>query len=864
MKKTAFLSLIILSSSLILLAQKNLIKPQNSYKDEKGILRWDGSNVEIYGFGVNYTVPFAHAYRSAKKLGIDPKEAIMNDVYHFNRLGFDLYRVHVWDTEISDSLGNLLQNEHLDTFDFLINELKKNDINYVLTPIAFWGNGWPEPDEKTPGFSHKYGKGNCLTNPEAIKAQQNYLEQFMNHKNPYTGISYKEDPSLIAMEISNEPHHRGEGEVVTAFVKSMVDAIRKTETSKPIFYNVSHAVQFMEDYFKAGIQGGTFQWYPTGLGYQQELPGNFLPNVDDYHIPFDPVIKKYGGAKYVYEFDAADINKSYIYPAMARSFREAGIQLATHFAYDPTFLAYANTEYNTHYMNLSYTPQKALSLMIAGEVFHHLPLGVDQGVYPENKTFGDFKVSYEEDLAEYNTDKTLIYTSTTTSTPNEEKKLNKIAGFGSSSVVKYTGKGAYFLDKISNGVWRLEVMPDAIQVDNPYGRNSLKKTVTVIKWAEHTLTVKLTDLGNEFTVTAINKNNNFTPEISKNKFSIKPGVYMLTKSSVKKKWSPSDKFKTHQLMSFYAPESTVNKTWLKHTPLLEASENIGSTIKVQCVSDKEISEIHVFANNPSGWFDFALSEVEPYIFSGMIPAKRMVPGYLNYQLEVRFADGSSRTYPADKVGKPFDWDFYDRTPYKLRVVNKDLPITLFEASKDANLVVKPWRNTLSLVPGSEVDEDEYQIRLDKIFELDNENLNAKPIYDYTLDHFVFENIEGRKSELSSRSTLVVKGRGLDGKNQKVQIALVMKDGSSYGTIIEFAPKIREYRIKLDQLHPVKTVTEPRPYPSFLPYYFQHKNNSSFNLNNLERIQISIGPGLEENELEEKQGVGLVRVWLIDN
>ena len=61
--------------------------------------------------------------------------------------------------------GNLLENEHLDAFDYLLNELKKRDINFVITPIAYWGNGWPEPDEDTPGFSNKYGKEKSLDQP---------------------------------------------------------------------------------------------------------------------------------------------------------------------------------------------------------------------------------------------------------------------------------------------------------------------------------------------------------------------------------------------------------------------------------------------------------------------------------------------------------------------------------------------------------------------------------------------------------------------------------------------------------------------------------------------------------------------------
>src|SRR5688500_14912908 len=134
------------------LAQKQS-KPDQLFVDKKGMLRWKSNKKEAAFFGVNYTVPFAYGYRSHKRLGIDLKKAIDNDVYHMARLGLDAFRVHVWDTEITDSTGNLLENEHLDLYDYLLNKLKQRNIKIMLTPIAFWGSGYPEPDPKTPGFS---------------------------------------------------------------------------------------------------------------------------------------------------------------------------------------------------------------------------------------------------------------------------------------------------------------------------------------------------------------------------------------------------------------------------------------------------------------------------------------------------------------------------------------------------------------------------------------------------------------------------------------------------------------------------------------------------------------------------------------
>src|SRR6187551_1734568 len=188
------ISIFLLAFTAEVFAQKN----NDVYVDKNGVMRWGNSKEEVHGFGVNYTAMFAHAYRTAKRQNISPKDAIDNDVYHFARLGFDAYRVHVWDTEISDSLGNLIDNDHLQLFDYMLKKMKDRGMKFILTPIAFWGNGYPEPDEKTPGFSRKYGKANCLTNDDAIKAQEKYLFQFLNHVNPHTGVAYKDDPDIIA------------------------------------------------------------------------------------------------------------------------------------------------------------------------------------------------------------------------------------------------------------------------------------------------------------------------------------------------------------------------------------------------------------------------------------------------------------------------------------------------------------------------------------------------------------------------------------------------------------------------------------------------------------------------------------------
>lgn len=835
-------------------------KSENVFVDKNGIMRWSKSKEEVHGFGVNYTVPFAHAYRSAKKMGIDPQKVIDDDVYHFARLGFDAYRVHVWDTEISDTVGNLLNNDHLKLFDYMLKKMKERGMKFILTPIAYWGNGYPEREEDTPGFAHKYGKDNCLTNEDAIKAQETYLFQFLNHVNPYTGVAYKDDPDIVAFEICNEPHHREPPAKVTAFIARLVKSMRNTGCKKPILYNISHGIHLVDAYFDAGIQGGTFQWYPTGLGAQEELGGNLLPNVDRYAIPFadNPRFKK--GAKIVYEFDAADVGRSYIYPAIARSFRTAGIQWATHFAYDPTFLAYANTEYNTHYMNLVYAPQKALSLKIASEVFHNIPVYKSFGAYPADTLFDSFHVSYKKDLAEMMTEKKFIYTNNTDRQPSSPGKLEEIAGFGNSAVVKYEGRGAYFLDRIANGVWRLEVMPDAVWVKDPFGRNSLNRKVAVVNWHAWPMTIDLPDLGEGYAITTLNEGNTWQAVVDGKSITIMPGTYLLVRKGVTTNLKGSDHWKNITLNDFAAPETTVDKTYVLHSPDHEISDGESYTIKAIAVSanDPQSVEVSVFAGfRPR---TFKMERTSDYNYVVTLPQELIREGILRYYITVN-ERGTSHTFPSGVAGSPGDWDFGRQDAYEVNILPKHSPVYIFNAMTDHDRLSRVWSRTQSLVPVADPGKAELQVNVEKLFTADPENKNAEQINDYSMRFFFGKKVQGRRNDLNQAKNIIFHGHALNNEPCKIQLALITKDAVAYGGVVTIDVKQGDYVLPLSDLKEVKLVTLPRPYPTFLPYYFKGNEGRKFDMKDVETLQISIGPGIPQSELENKQGIALESIRL---
>jgi hypothetical protein len=270
----------------------------------------------------------------------------------------------------------------------LITKLKERNIKIILTPIAYWGNAYPEPTNTGRGFSSIYDKRAAYTNPRAIRAQENYLGQFLNHPNQYSGLLNRQDPSIIAYEVCNEPNYHLPLAPVLSFANRMVAAMRATGLKKPIFYNIAESPAVHDAILDANVQGFSFQWYPEGLVTGHELKGNLLPYVDHYPLPYKGDKRFDNKAKMVYEFESADVLQPIMYPFMAKSFREAGFQWATQFAYDPMGIAAFNTEYQTHYLNLAYTPAKALSLLVASRVFHETKRGQSFGRYPADTVFG--------------------------------------------------------------------------------------------------------------------------------------------------------------------------------------------------------------------------------------------------------------------------------------------------------------------------------------------------------------------------------------------------------------------------------------------------------------------------------------------
>jgi len=818
-----FLTFFWLSKTFAQNVKQNLV-----YVDNKGVLRYTTTKKEAAFFGLNYTVPFAYGYRSHKALNVELEKAIDADVNHMWRLGLDAFRVHVWDVEICDSLGNLLQNEHLRLFDYLLFKLKQHNIKILITPIAFWGNGYPEPDVRTNGFSYVYTKGGSVVREEAFKAQENYLKQFFTHVNPYTKQTYRDDPDVIAMEINNEPHHSGPKERTTEYVNRMTAAVKSTGWTKPIFYNISESPSYADAVVKANVHGHSFQWYPTGLVANREQRGNFLPNVDRYHIPFDTIPAFRNRAKMVYEFDAGDVMQPIMYPAMARSYRTAGFQWATQFAYDPLLTAYGNTEYQTHYLNLIYTPAKAISLLIAAKAFHQLPLGKNWGTYPADTLFDVFRVSYKEQLSEMNTEEEFYHTSSTTSQPKNAARLKRIAGVGSSPIVQYEGTGAYFLDKAANGVWRLEILPDAIVVRDPFEKASPKKEVTKIHWRANRMKLLLPEMANGFIITGAT--NDYKGDWSSDGNYFTPGIYFISDPK-----GPYPGYKTSGV-EYYAPPSSVTEPIAIHQPLAEVASSksfiIRSTIAGIDTADKVSIEIR---NSSNKWKTVPAKRISGYEYSAEVPVDMVTPGLLNYRIMVRRENGDTYTFPGGFKGAPYAWDEWRNESWQTFVAQENSPLEVFSPTTDRSAVMlynPAWRNnTFEYVSTTEPRQ--------LVIKATMSRPSGSEVIGW--QYFFADKTSGRKEELSTFTKLVVKARSTSETTAK--LALITANADAFAARLSLKPEWQIIEVPLSSLRKDAYLLLPRPYPGFQPLYFKTQGNNSFNLPETEKLEVTFGEGL---------------------
>ena len=823
------------------------------YLDRQGVIRWKDNDHEVALFGANYTLPSASDYRAAGYVTQDRKKLIDEDMAHFARMGWDALRLALWgDWENTDRAGNLIVNDHLDLADYLIAKARERGIYILLSPIQTYNAGWPDAlqDTTRPGFSKYFDRGLLGTDPEAIAAQANYLRQILEHVNPYTGTALKNEPSILFIELINEPwHHPDDLEGSVKYIDTLTDAVRSTGCDRLIFYNVSQDFRIAEAIRKSKAQGVAFGWYPTGLNSGRELQGNYLRTVDAYDSM--RVARLDGLPRIVYEFDSADLTVGYMLPAMARTFRSVGAQYVAMFSYDMLQTAARNLGWQTHYLNLVYTPRKAMSAIIAAEAMRRLPRLQDYGAYPRNTSFGDFRVSYDDNSSQLVAADAFVYAGTTQTAPPHPDRLTRIAGYGSSPVIQYEGEGVYFLDKVRDGVWRLEVYPDAVPVANPFEMQSPDKIVTRAIHRSWPMQIRLSELGSSFGVqpvetngpaTSISISNSNSAVAENGRLVVTPGVYVLSGAG----HVDPNSLPTHVgrlgFDEYHAPkpDSLSVRVTLTAVPEYVTGRPVDIVARVVDTTPADSVTLSIRPAGAGFFRRYHMTHARGYDYRVRIPSDSLREGPYEYAITVSQGE-SAVTFPEQVDKRTWDWDYSGHEYWKATVVSAETPLRLFKPADDVPRLAFSRigdairRGIFRVVPSDVTGEP--------VFHLELPAVDGRAPDDYTASLVIKDRMGARHDAISAATSLRVRLRTL-GPAQMLHITLVEKDGTSWSAAVAADTTWSERSIPFADFQLARGVMLPQGFPGVWNYWMgpaQGRGGSGERVrpHNVEHLQLSL-------------------------
>jgi hypothetical protein len=476
-----------------------------------GILRYpDGKEVALWG--VNYYPQSWEQYESLRRLGVDPRRSIDEDLEDFVQTGINIIRIHVFDTEISDANGNLVLNDHLNVLDYLVAQCDRKGIYLMLTTMAWWISPSAIPDS----FSRNIPKEALSMWPATWPIQANYIRQFLTHTNPYTGRRLVDEPCLVLFEVLNEPAYFTYRDVVSGqpnlpgettvdalsrgidgireayrdlitgpewrnpvtfawfryqtlhrYINTMIEAIRSTGAKQPIAYSsfYVHEPEIAQAVADSHCDALTVGAYPGGLSNSLNDNENLLGwvwNNGDAPDLLNALDARFAAkARLVYEFDAACMIRQVImYPYLGQFWRNLGVQVACQFQYDAKALAAYNWAWPPHYLNLWHTPEKMVSFLIGAEVFRRLPRGMNFELPPDDEVFPPGAVSFHRNAALLCADDCYMQARPTDWRPMHlPEDPTHVMSVGSCPYFEYEGNGVVDF-KAAGNVATLQIYPD--------------------------------------------------------------------------------------------------------------------------------------------------------------------------------------------------------------------------------------------------------------------------------------------------------------------------------------------------------------------------------------------------------------------
>ncbi|HSL87364.1 MAG TPA: hypothetical protein VK861_10555, partial [Bacteroidales bacterium] len=336
-------------------------------------------------------------------------------------------------------------------------------------------------------------------------------------------------------------------------------------------------------------------------------------------------------------------------------------------------------------------------------------------------------------------------------------------------------------------------------------------------------------------------------------FQVSPGTYILSAGKI-----PPDIINSGigavGMNEFHAPPETNRNLYFLHDAPTQVSEGQPVEVNITVVTPGELFEKltllpSVFGLRGRGGFrpvQIPMEKVNQYNYRAVITDTLVRPGMLNYTILAETGPGKTTVWPGGVEGPPSGWDYYNPDSYSVRVIPAGGEILLFSAEslRQTNTFTgnQNLRSNvlLSGVPGKTTQ---------KFTLITGSGPQGRPNTSgviYAMQNYVGDEIKGILKYAEKYSRIVINGKSAD-KPVKIKVVLIDSEGNAFNAGAVLTADQEFQKINLSDLRKSPMLLIPRPYPGFLPLWYEGKDDS-FSLADIERLQLIV-PAEGNEELE---------------
>jgi hypothetical protein len=440
---------------------------------------------------------------------------------------------------------------------------------------------------------------------------------------------------------------------------------------------------------------------------------------------------------------------------------------------------------------------------------------------------------------------------------------------GSSGAVTYEGTGAYFLDRVRRGVWRLEVYPDEILVRDPFEQPRPDKIVSRLLYRQWPMTVRLPELGPDFHAVPVKVPQAAQPgalRAHNAMFTVEPGVWLLSKhEDVNRSLLPAD-INGVGFGEYHVNERMEYPDLIQSLAPREFQQGAPVDIRVRVASAVLPDQVRLWIR-PAGVRNFhdslEMTRLQGNDYHAGPRAPVLAAGLYEFAVSSRTGNRKT-TFPAGVAQEPDEWPFQTDTLWTFRVVPPEAPLRLLNPKEDAARLsfLRPgeqYRTAFfQVIPGEASDESALYLTLPDLGK-DSPERYAAALY-------IGDNIAARSAEAARVDSIVIKLRAIGGSRKTVDVTLIEKDGAAWSAPVIANNAWATVSIPPSAMQSSRSILIPSPYPGLWNYWRPAPTNRGqdgdrLHVENAQRLQLTVYPSSGAHSADDGTGVAIESIRL---